>query len=131
MNGQVIALLAPQAQNFAVRSTPLDVSNKPSGSSRPTNVGQPKAPVVVAGTQVGSRSVSSEKLADMVDKVNLSYDPFEIEARFTMSKNGKRVIVTLHNTRTGEIIRRIPPEDFASRFEESTGKLGLWFNRKV
>jgi len=52
-----------------------------------------------------------EELAEMLRKVNLTFDLFEIQAKFTVDKKTGDITVEIINQRTGEVIRRIPPYD--------------------
>lgn len=52
-----------------------------------------------------------EELAEMLRKVNLTFDTFEIRAKFTINMENGDLLVEVINERTGEVIRRIPPYD--------------------
>jgi uncharacterized FlaG/YvyC family protein len=52
-----------------------------------------------------------EELAEMLRKVNLTFDLFEIQAKFTVDRSTGDITVEIINQRTGEVIRRIPPYD--------------------
>lgn len=52
-----------------------------------------------------------EELAVMLRKVNLTFDTFEIRAKFTINFENGDLLVEVINERTGEVIRRIPPYD--------------------
>jgi uncharacterized FlaG/YvyC family protein len=55
--------------------------------------------------------MSLAELAEVLHRVNLTFDLFEIRANYTVNSNTGDVIVQIVNQRTGEIIRRIPPYD--------------------
>lgn len=75
--------------------------------------------------------VSLEELAAMLRKVNLTFDLFEIAAEYSVVDNGHRVSIIVHNTRTGEVLRRIPPEEFVANFYDIKQGLGMLINASV
>lgn len=52
-----------------------------------------------------------EELAEALRKVNLTFDLFEIQARFIIDQKTGEISVQVINQRTGEVIRKIPPYD--------------------
>jgi len=63
--------------------------------------------------QEPSKRMSLEELAEVLRKVNLTFDLFEIQATFTIDQKTGDVSVKIINQRTGEVIRKIPPYDVA------------------
>lgn len=55
--------------------------------------------------------MSIEELAAQLRKVNLTFDMFEIQAKFTVNKQTGEISVEVINQRTGEVIRKVPPYD--------------------
>jgi uncharacterized FlaG/YvyC family protein len=53
--------------------------------------------------------MSLDELAEMLRKINLTFDLFEIQARFTINRETGDISVQVVNQRTGEVIRKIPP----------------------
>lgn len=78
---------------------------------------EPKAPI------------SKEELAEMLHRINLTFDLFEVAAKYSIDEDSNQIHVTLINTRTGTVIRRIPPSEFQSSFDRFREGLGLLFNR--
>jgi uncharacterized FlaG/YvyC family protein len=76
-----------------------------------------------------SKPITNDELAQMLRRINLTFDLFEIQARFNVSDSDHHVRVTLINTRTGEVIRRIPPYEFKANFDSFRDGLGLLINR--
>jgi len=74
--------------------------------------------------------ISMDDLADTLSRVNLTFDLFEIEAEYKIDTDENRVIITLHNNRTGKLIRRIPPDEFKENFANFREGLGMLFNGK-
>lgn len=87
------------------------------GKAEPAQKSEPKAPL------------SREELAEMLHRINLTFDLFEVAAKYSIDEESSQIHVTLINTRTGEVIRRIPPTDFQSSFDSFREGLGLLFNR--
>jgi uncharacterized FlaG/YvyC family protein len=57
------------------------------------------------------KRMSLQELAELLRKVNLTFDLFEIQARYIIDKSSGDVSVQIINQRTGEVIRKIPPYD--------------------
>lgn len=73
--------------------------------------------------------ISLDELAENLRRINLTFDLFEIEARFSINEEDKMVRVELRNTRTGEVVRRIPPWEFKANFANFKDGVGLLLNR--
>lgn len=73
--------------------------------------------------------LSRDELAEMLHRINLTFDLFEVAAKYSIDEDSNQIHVTLVNTRTGEVIRRIPPKEFQSNFDSFREGLGLLFNR--
>lgn len=73
--------------------------------------------------------LTKEELAEMLRRLNLTLDIFEIEAKFTVSEDDRQIKVVLFNTRTGEVIRRIPPDEFKANYSALIDGIGMLFNR--
>jgi uncharacterized FlaG/YvyC family protein len=76
-------------------------------------------------------SVSLEELAEMLRKVNLTFDLFEIAAEYTVQQEPHRILVVIRNTRTGEVIRRVPPEELVANYNDIRNGLGTLINASV
>ena len=63
------------------------------------------------------RQMSLEELAEMLRKVNLTFDLFEIQARIIVDQKTGDISVEVINQRTGEVIRKIPPYDVTTMVE--------------
>lgn len=96
------------------------------GGSSDDSVKMPKetrlpAELASNGADLGSRAesqrvkyrepMSLEELADILRKVNLTFDLFEVQAKFQVDLKTGEVTVQVINQRTGEVIRKIPPYD--------------------
>ena len=56
-----------------------------------------------------TKRMTLEEFAEVLRKVNLTFDMFEIQARFTIDSNSGDISIEVINQRTGEVIRKIPP----------------------
>lgn len=81
-------------------SLPLDTSQRAIEIAKP---GRPERAVKQ------SERMSLNELAELLRKVNLTFDLFEVQARFSVDSNTGEVTVEVVNQRTGEVLRRIPP----------------------
>jgi flagellar protein FlaG len=107
----------PAAHTEAVRVAPTTPQAIEQVKVEPQPKAETKAPI------------SREELAEMLHRINLTFDLFEVAAKYSMDADHNQVHVTLINTRTGEVIRRIPPDEFQSSFDSFREGLGLLFNR--
>ena len=120
-NGQPISLpaRAPRTQ-----SAPDVAVVKEGAAQSPGEVRLPSKPSIgernpASGRDSGSRPVELRKqmtldeLAEVLRKVNLTFDLFEIQTRFTVDSDTGEITVQVVNQRTGEVIRKIPPYDLS------------------
>jgi len=56
-----------------------------------------------------TKRMSLEELAEALKKVNVTFDLFEIQARFIIDSTSGDISIQIINQRTGEVIRKIPP----------------------
>lgn len=116
----------PQVRVDAAASAP-----QPAARKQPARHDTP-APGAVPGTakpEAAKRAVTTQELAEMLHRINLTFDLFEVAAKYSIDEERGSVRVTLINTRTGEVIRRIPPADFRDSFDSFREGLGLLINR--
>jgi len=55
-----------------------------------------------------SKPMTGSELAEVLRRVNLTSDLFEVQAKFMINPSGE-VSIQITNQRTGEVIRKIPP----------------------
>ena len=72
-----------------------------------------------------------EEYAEMLRKVNMTFDLFEIAAEYTVQEDPHQIIVVIRNTHTGEVIRRVPPDDFVANYNDIKRGLGALVNESV
>lgn len=58
---------------------------------------------------IEQKRMSLEELAELLRKINLTFDLFEVQAKFSTDPVTGQIKVEVVNQRTGEVIRKIPP----------------------
>lgn len=87
---------------------------------------------VQAGTTAKPQPVEDKRLLlDMLRRLNMALDLFEIQAKFEFVEDGNRVHITVRNTATGKVIRRIPPTELMTNFKSLRDGLGLVINKSI
>lgn len=122
-----------------VREQPRTVSapSRHDQRSAPTPVTRteevtPTAQNIIKPADQVKEQVSLDELAEMLRKVNLTFDLFEIAAEYSIEEESRRVNVVIRNTRTGEVIRRVPPAEFTQNLRDiRDGLLGMHINASV
>ncbi|MFH1675835.1 MAG: flagellar protein FlaG [bacterium] len=113
------------AEHLNIRRTVNRAGKKPEIKIPANKVGAVKlqegAQLLKASPDTGNRAnerktepiqtMSLDELAAMLRKVNLTFDLFEIQARFIVDRETGEISVEVVNQRTGEVIRKIPPYD--------------------
>jgi uncharacterized FlaG/YvyC family protein len=120
MLGQTVraeAQQAPMPQPLPQRQTvrPPAVETAKPAEAKPARVEQREV----------REQISTQELAEMLHKLNLTFDLFEIEAEFSFDQDDNQVRVVVRNTRTNEVIRRIPAHDFQAQFSNFRDGVGL------
>ena len=77
------------------------------------------------------RELSLSEIANLLNKVNLHFDLFEIQAKFTIDKASGGILIEVRNNQTGEVIRRIPPYDAIRFLSEAEKTAGLLLDQMV
>lgn len=69
---------------------------------------------------------------ELTEKIQANLDRMNISLKFsTYGKNGEKISVTVFDKQTGEVIRKIPPEEFQRLHEKMQEVIGLIFNGKA
>ncbi len=61
----------------------------------------------------------------------MTFDLFEIQAKFIIDEENHDIKIIVRNTKTGEVIRMIPPSEFNALFDRFIDGLGTSFNSLV
>lgn len=114
----------------SVETKPAPAVDRPSSNERVevTAAEVTKAPAPEAGAQPVKRR-SFDELREMMRRVNMYIDPFEIQARFFVEESSGDVKVKIVNTVSGEVIRSIPPGEFERALSSPGGLRGLFTDR--
>ncbi|MFZ5814020.1 MAG: flagellar protein FlaG [Bacillota bacterium] len=76
-------------------------------------------------------AVTPRDVEKVIGKMNDLAHIFSKALKFEVADDGHRIIVKVVDTRSGEIIREIPPEKLVEAFESMEDYLGVLFDRKV
>ncbi|MBN2082816.1 flagellar protein FlaG [bacterium] len=115
---------SPRNLDHAERTSPAaPAENKQNTAPVERDESKPKAQV--------KEERSLDELAEMLRKLNLTFDLFEIEAEYSVEEDSHEIKVIIRNTRTGEIIRRIPPFEFEANYKDLKRGLGTLINASV
>lgn len=110
-------------------------SQSPAPGVAPTEAGaEPRLPVQQPNVEAPSADLSDgafrEELDEIVDKMNETVQAYNYNLKFEVVDK-KRIVITVIDTNTGEIIKQIPPKDLISAFKRMDGFFGLMVDRKV
>ena len=92
------------------------------------------APVVKSAKPVKAaerEQLSLDELAENLRRMNMTFDLFEIQAKFLVDKSDRQVKVIVQNTKTGEVIRSIPPTEFSTIYNRFVTGIGSTFSSTV
>jgi flagellar protein FlaG len=71
-----------------------------------------------------------DELDKVVGKMNATAELHNYNLRFEIV-NKNRIVISVINTDTGEILRQIPPDDLVKAFQQMDDFLGLLVDKKV
>jgi uncharacterized FlaG/YvyC family protein len=91
----------------------------------------PAAKVAKPENSARHEPISLDELAENLRKMNMTFDLFEIQAKFIVDSESHDIKVIVRNTRTGEVIRSIPPAEFNSMYEQFMDGLGTTFTGTI
>ena len=110
-----------------------ETKSRQRSTASPRPAAEPKGPQVdpaappkqeIAPEPVQRREpLSLGELAQALRKVNLTFDLFEIQAKISVADDGD-VAIHVINQRTGETIRRIPPNEINQFLNNSARDVG-------
>ncbi len=75
--------------------------------------------------------MSLQEMAKLLSRVNLTFDLFEIQARFSVDEARGEIQIEVLNSKTGEVIRKIPPYEAIGLFSEMGKTAGLLFDQEI
>ena len=71
------------------------------------------------------------EIAQILRRVNLTFDLFEIQAKFSIDESRGGIQIEVINNKTGEVIRRIPPYEAVALFSDAGKAAGLLLDQEV
>lgn len=80
------------------------------------------------------RRTDRARLADLdgvAEKLNSAANAFDVQARFSVHKTTGQIMVKIINTRTGRVLREIPPERLVALADSMERMLGLVVDEKA
>jgi uncharacterized FlaG/YvyC family protein len=114
----------------SVEAAPQQSAEKPRSQEpvEPRKAEVTQAPAPESGAQPVKR-LSFDELRDMMRRVNMYLDPFEVQTQFIVDKGSGDVVVKIVNTVSGKVIRRIPAGEFERALNAPGGVRGLFTDR--
>lgn len=115
--------ILPELENEPVAVNPVDKSDS---VERPQTI--PKQGTYSFDPPI--KSLSLEQLEELLRKINLSFDLFEIQRIFVVDPSGnEEPKVEIRNTVTGELIRVIPTNELTDIYREFKMSVGSIINK--
>ena len=116
--------------NKSVEATPSTLKGKPVSEelAEPKVVEATQAPAPETGVQP-AKHLSFDELREMMRKVNLFINPFEIQVQFIVDSSSGNVAMNVINTVSGEVIREVLPAEFERALNAPGGIRGLFTDR--
>lgn len=102
---------------------------------------QPSAPAVPPPPKVEAEPMTVDlgdkiielqpgELAKVIDKVNQTAQVFNHSLQFQVGE-GKQIVIRVVDTKSGQVLREIPPEKFMDAFKRMEDALGLLVDFKL
>ncbi len=101
-------------QSNADNAAPVRINNKPNEQQGNAHAKQPKP----------------EQIADIVKTVNNTIHSLNQEVKFSYNESIKSLVVNVVESKTGKLIRQIPPEDVINLQKKMSEVMGLIFDNK-
>lgn len=82
------------------------------------------APVATAEQPRQPKAANQKELNRVSERLNQAAEVFDVQARFSVHKATGEIMIKIVNTRTGRVLREIPPErmlDIAASMEKLLG----------
>lgn len=86
---------------------------------------------VTGASQAAEAEVDRRDLNQAVEQINTALDGLSVGARFRIDDRSESLQVVIENRQTGEVIRKIPPDDVLRRREALIQVAGLTFDAKA
>ncbi len=122
--------------NLAVKNsnTQLNVSANQANANDSSTVTLNKPPVQNSQNNKNSTTIDNINKNDvksLVQKLNDSISTLNDSVKFSYSEDAKALIVKVVDTKTGQVIRQIPPEELVKLEANLSQSIGIIFNKEV
>lgn len=125
MSDSMVGQVGSGAAQAPLPPPPTPGASKPAPEVHlPATASSEPAPAVHAPERI-----STDELEQMLHKVNLTFNLFEIESNVSIDQGSHELHVVVRNTRTGDVIRRIPAYEFKAQFVSFRNGVGLLIDR--
>jgi flagellar protein FlaG len=78
-----------------------------------------------------TKSMSKNDVKSLVEKLNSSISTLNDSVKFSYSEDAKALVVKVVDSKTGQVIRQIPPEELIKLETSLSQSIGIIFNREV
>jgi len=78
-----------------------------------------------------TKSISKDDIKSLVEKLNSSISTLNDSVKFSYSEDAKALVVKVIDSKTGQVIRQIPPEELIKLEASLSQSIGIIFNREV
>ena len=124
-NVQSASIQPAVTSQIQVKSTPtIEVKNNPDAPDRVSDSGAQV--LTIQGQESSSSRDAKNEIEAAVDELNNRLENQEIQVAFGVDNKSGRVVVSITDSSTGELIRQVPSEEtleFARNVEKGVGLL--------
>lgn len=78
-----------------------------------------------------TNNVSAQDIKNLVKKLNDSISTLNDSVKFSYSEDAKALVVKVVDSKTGQVIRQIPPEELIKLEANLSQSIGIIFNKEV
>ncbi|MGB9755731.1 MAG: flagellar protein FlaG [Desulfurella sp.] len=80
---------------------------------------------------LNNANISKQDVKNLVKKLNDSIGTLNDSVKFSYSEDAKALVVKVVDSKTGQVIRQIPPEELIKLEANLTQSIGIIFNKEV
>ncbi len=82
-------------------------------------------------SSTNTNNINKNGVKSLVQKLNDSISTLNDSVKFSYSEDAKALIVKVVDTKTGQVIRQIPPEELVKLEASLSQSIGIIFNKEV
>ncbi len=82
-------------------------------------------------SSTNTNGINKNDVKSLVQKLNDSISTLNDSVKFSYSEDAKALIVKVVDTKTGQVIRQIPPEELVKLEASLSQSIGIIFNKEV